>query len=458
MSLKQYLNLDTKKNGTLYDGKFVDYSNLEINFFQNWETFWKNNIGIKEGMRIGLFLSKNELIMPTVLSLDNIICEIEFFNSGMSKQYIESNTSKCNFIISDYNLNYKVEYSKKKIEIFKKNVFIYCFDEMNSVNKERKSFVYYTSGTTGNPKAFYKTEESVIKEGLAILEELKISQSDKILCIAPCGHVFAQSVACIAAMLAGAKVQYMQSVISPNYILRNIRQYKYDILLTTPLYFEHLHSFKEDLKGIRELVTGGARLSRKVLESNMKITCFYGSTETGVISINKGMKQENLVGKVVKGVEIIEGEKILKTKEHELKKIVVKSDFNAYACRREQQAYMQMDDKIILNDYGYLKGENLFVVGRIDNIININGLKVSTTEIENELIKNVCVDKVKVVKKEDDFKEYALAYVVLKKEFHIAVEEIYEFCKINMEHYKIPKKIELVNELHYTETGKVSMN
>lgn len=73
-------------------------------------------------------------------------------------------------------------------------------------------------------------------------------------------------------------------------------------------------------------------------------------------------------------------------------------------------------------------------------------------------MKNEYIEKVSVIKQIKDSREYAKAYVVLKSDSHIEEEQLFEFCKKNIEHYKIPNKIEIVEELHYTETGKILVN
>lgn len=458
MSIQNAIDFEKRKNYELLNGRIVNYSNIDLKFFKKWEKFWKDDIGITQGDRIGLLIGENELIMPVVLSLDNIICEIEFFNSGINRKNIEQNIIKYNCIISDQKLNYQEDRQIKEIELFKKKLFVYDFEKNTPLGGKRKSYIYYTSGSTGQPKAFYKTENAVIKEGTAILNEINMCASDNILCIAPCVHVFAQSIACVAAMLAGAKVEYMQTIVSPNQIIKKIKKNNYDILITTPLYFEYLCGFKKEMEGISKLITGGAKLSQKVIDSGLDIISFYGTTETGVISINKGQKQDNSVGRVVKGVEIVGEKTVSISKGKELKRIAVKSEFNSYAYREGPEKLVQLQGTIVLNDYGYKKDEELFVMGRIDNIINVNGLKVSSAEIEKELMKNEYIEKVSVIKQIKDSREYAKAYVVLKSDSHIEEEQLFEFCKKNIEHYKIPNKIEIVEELHYTETGKILVN
>ena len=103
MSIQNAIDFEKRKNYELLNGRIVNYSNIDLKFFKKWEKFWKDDIGITQGDRIGLLIGENELIMPVVLSLDNIICEIEFFNSGINRKNIEQNIIKYNYIYLFYN-------------------------------------------------------------------------------------------------------------------------------------------------------------------------------------------------------------------------------------------------------------------------------------------------------------------------------------------------------------------
>lgn len=458
IKLREYIVLN-EKNKDFCCGQVINYSNLNKDFFENYCSMWKR-VGIENGNKIGICFESNQLIMPLILSFDHIICNLEFLSHYMMEGLILKNFSRYNYIITDKELNFTESYCKRfETSFLGVSIFVYHF-MVDSPSINNKSYVYYTSGSTGVPKAFYKTEDAIVKEGEKIINALNIKNTDRMLCVAPCCHTLAQSVACIAAALAGATVEYMSCVVSPNSIIKRLKNNNYELLITTPLYYEYLVGDIQTLNNIRELITGGARLSDKVLSSGVKIKSFYGSTETGVVAINDGnVKDKAYVGKIVDGVKILWKKEIDIDNEHVLKNMEVKSEFNAYKCMIGEKVYNYAEGVIPLNDYGYKdEHEQLFVYGRTDNIVNIHGMKVSCQEIEDTLSVHMNVSKVKAVKKVKNNNEYIIAYVILKRQEDNSIKNLFNFCKINMEHYKIPKEIILVDSFEYTNTGKITVS
>ena len=458
MAFQKVLNcINDVSDGNIICDEFVYYSKLDRLFFEKWVNFW-NDKGIEDGNKIGILTSKNMIIMPIVLSLDSYKCQIEFFNSSVPKDYIENNESNCNVIITDQELNFSNRKKRESMVFEKNNLFLHFFDSIKCQDSSVKTFIYYTSGTTGKPKAIYKSEDAVIAEGQAILKAIGMTENSTILCVAPCVHVFAQSVACIAAVLSRAKVKYMLSVSSPNKIKRMISDTKIDFLITTPFYYNYLCEDEEVINGVGKCISGGARLSLKVQSSDLKVINFYGSTETGVVAINNSIVKKDYVGNIVEGVSINTDDEEIWVNNQKNCRLSIKSSFNAYAFKDNNQILHEFGDAIKLNDYGYISDNEVYVIGRQDNIVNIHGLKVSTIEVENVLMGNIFVKEVNVQKEKSKIGEYIVAYIVLKEENIINEDELISYCKTKVEHYKIPQKIYIVDELQYTESGKKILN
>ena len=177
-----------------------------------------------------------------------------------------------------------------------------------------------------------------------------------------------------------------------------------------------------------------------------------------MVAINNSIVKKDYVGNIVEGVSINTDDEEIWVNNQKNCRLSIKSSFNAYAFKDNNQILHEFGDAIKLNDYGYISDNEVYVIGRQDNIVNIHGLKVSTIEVENVLMGNIFVKEVNVQKEKSKIGEYIVAYIVLKEENIINEDELISYCKTKVEHYKIPQKIYIVDELQYTESGKKILN
>lgn len=442
----------------MYCCDVIDYQCLDNKFFDMWYTTWTYEIGIRSGDKIGMLIENNKHIMPLVLSLEKVLCEIHFLNKTVGGAFFDSNLLNCNYIITDQSMDNKSGKLVCELNFYDIVLKIYLIQEHNQSELLEKQYVYYTSGSTGNPKAFVKNEYAIYQEGITIIKELGIECTDRILSIVPCNHVFGQSVACIAAALAGAKVTYMNAMSSIKNIIGCIKNGRYNYVIAPMFYYDLLCEFKNELDNNIIYVSGGTALSEKIRNSQLQVVNFYGSTETGVVAINRGDKSKHYAGRLVAGVEVDYTDKVETCNVEEVYSLKIKTPYMAKTFGILGERITEIKGYIQTSDYGVVIGNDLFVHGRVDNIININGLKVSTTEIEQEILKNKLVKEVKVVRERLNERDYAHAYVVEKVKGTLTTNDLVEFCINNMEHYKIPKKIEIVEALQCSGLGKVIMN
>lgn len=112
------------------------------------------------------------------------------------------------------------------------------------------------------------------------------------------------------------------------------------------------------------------------------------------------------------------------------------------------------------SDIGTLKEGCLFtLIGRKDDVCNINGLKVSCSEIEDKAeqfhgVREACC----VFKDVDEFNKYLNLYVVSKKGCEINKEKLFSYLSTSLEAYKVPKNIYIVDEIPKTTNGKILKN
>lgn len=456
-----------KYSGTVAKSdKTVDYELIDYNVVKKYFNIFKD-LGICHNSIIGLCINDSSIIMPLVLSLYDFENTIKFMNYNSIKNQIVNNYYNCNFYITDFKCNFKVDVVElAELEYLEKKIYIYYFVNVyaksdNDTNE--RCYVYYTSGTHGIPKEIYKTEQAVKKEAEYIVDETGIEKDDRILCIAPCSHVYAQSIACWAALFAKAKVKYCNPSILPSQLLDEIKDNYYNILLTTPFYYNEIYDFLiTQQNSFKLLLCAGSFPSKKVLDSELKLNYIYGTTETGMISIQmyKHGYKKGSVGRPLKGVEIVLNNANDTNKQVRMGQFSVRSPFNAYKSIHDGYKVIYHHNSIMLSDYGYIdESGEVFLQGRIDNIININGEKVSSTEIELILSEMSEIKEVKVIKGKNQHGEYPIAYIVPNNQYKIDNSVLKQKIRRQFlekeESYKLPKKIIFTDSLKRTLTGKI---
>ena len=117
----------------------------------------------------------------------------------------------------------------------------------------------------------------------------------------------------------------------------------------------------------------------------------------------------------------------------------------------DKEGWMHTGDLATLDDEGYCN-----IVGRIKDMVIRGGENVYPREIEEFLYRHPKVQDVQVIGVPDaKYGEELCAWVRLKSGQSATPEEIRDFCKGQIAHYKIPRYIRFVSEFPMTITGKV---
>jgi len=106
---------------------------------------------------------------------------------------------------------------------------------------------------------------------------------------------------------------------------------------------------------------------------------------------------------------------------------------------------------------GYLDSDGfLYLTGRKDDIINVAGEKVIPQEIEKVVLElNEIEEAVVIGIKHEVFGQVVKLFVQKTRDSSIGISEIMSHCIKNLERYKVPLKIDFVNEFPRTEYGKI---
>jgi len=207
----------------------------------------------------------------------------------------------------------------------------------------------------------------------------------------------------------------------------------------------------------------------KKVESLMNIkemSICYGMTETSPVSTQTLIgtpleKQVSTVGTVQDHLEIKivdENGRILKRGEHgELctrgYSVMLKYWNDPENTKKvlDDARWMHTGDMAVMDKDGYIT-----ISGRIKDLIIRGGENISPKEIEDFLYTYTNILDVQIIGvPSEKFGEEVMAWVMVRKGFTITEEELQEYCKGRIAHYKVPKYWKFVDEFPMTISGKI---
>ena len=205
---------------------------------------------------------------------------------------------------------------------------------------------------------------------------------------------------------------------------------------------------------------------RKLLPSVYMYNCF-GSSEVGVVCtdefcVSGGSSYTGSVGKPNSYAQIIildenyQEKKNATAQDPGLVAIRSKSVTKGYWNEPEQTAKAFQDGMLIMSDLCYFapNGE-LILVGRSNDTINMGGLKVAPAEVEEVVSRVACVDESLLIPIVRGGNTALKLLVVLKEGMELDEEAIRNVIQKNLEPYKLPKQIVVIDEIIRTFNGKI---
>ena len=336
--------------------------------------------------------------------------------------------------------------------------------------------VQFTSGTTGTPKGATLTHRNILNNGYFIGEAMNLTEED-ILCIpVPLYHCFGMVLGNLAILTHGGCIVYPNDGFEPLSVLQAVEEEKCTGLHGVPTMFiamlDHPDFDQYDLSTLRTGIMAGSscpiELMRRVIDKMhlSEITIAYGMTETSPVSCQTNKhtpleKQVSTVGLVQPALEV----KVVDTETGEIVPLgetgelltrgysVMKGYWGDRFKTREsiQDNWMHTGDLATMDEDGYVK-----VVGRSKDMIIRGGENVYPVEIENYLYRHPKIRDVQIVGIPDEkYGEVLAAWIIPKEPDCLTEEEVKEFCRNNIAHYKIPTHYRFVEEYPMTITGKI---
>jgi len=348
------------------------------------------------------------------------------------------------------------------------------------LESSRRAMILYTSGTTSKPKGAVTTHGNIQAQIESLIEAWEWQASDRIPLFLPLHHVHGIINVLSCALWMGASIETFPKFECGS-IFRRVAEDAYTVFMAVPTIYVKLIEALEDsddqersnvvegFNRMRLMVSGSAALPASVHVkwtelTGQKLLERYGMTEIGMALSNPfhGERRPGSVGQALPLVEVRlkaeSGE--LVTVENEPGEIQVRGPcvFNEYWKRPEITKESFDDSWFRTGDMAVLETGYYRIMGRLSvDIIKSGGYKLSALEIEAALLQHPNIRECAVIGHLDNtWGEVVAAAVVLEAGSNLDLDQLREWCRDRLSHYKLPKKLLVVDALPRNAMGKVT--
>ncbi|HEY7781388.1 MAG TPA: long-chain-fatty-acid--CoA ligase [Ktedonobacterales bacterium] len=343
--------------------------------------------------------------------------------------------------------------------------------------------INYTSGTTSRPKGVMITHRNAYMNTVGTMIHVHMSPADRYLWTLPMFH--ANGWTFVWTVTAAGGTHICLPKVEPRAIFETIARERATMLCAAPTVLIGIANAPADVRalarsGVRVLTAGAppaaATIERVEGELGWEITQVYGLTETApFITVCEPLPEHDQLSpaeratiKARQGVELATSGELLVVDEvgnevpHDgqtLGEIVARGNVIMRGYYNDADAtatafrggWFHTGDAAVIHGDGYVE-----IRDRIKDVIISGGENISSIEVEGVLLRHPAVQEVAVVGMPDPkWGETPHAFVVLKPGASASEDELNQFVRERLAHFKAPKGYHFVTELPKTATGKI---
>ncbi|WP_408007323.1 AMP-binding protein [Pseudalkalibacillus sp. A8] len=331
-------------------------------------------------------------------------------------------------------------------------------------------YLGYTSGTSGNPKGFVRTQESWTESFRNTEYEYKLKAGDHVLIPGSLVHsLFLYGT--LHALSTGATVELLEHF-NAETIAHRVSYHKKTILYVVPTMLESLliQPYPQ-WGGINLIISSGSKWNidrRKCVEETFPhAECieFYGASELSFVSIlhqSAADEKVDSVGRPFTGVEVsVRDKQFQEVPCGEIGILYVKSKmvFKEYHNLPQQTEEVFRNGWATAGDLARVDDEGfIYLIGRANQMIISGGLNIYPEEVEQVLHSVPEVEECAVIGVPDTYwGEKVVAFIKWR---HGNKDEslLTETCLVHLPKYKCPKEFITVDEFPYTVSQKIARN
>jgi fatty-acyl-CoA synthase len=347
----------------------------------------------------------------------------------------------------------------------------------NTLDMDEPINIQYTSGTTGFPKAVVLTHHNILNNAWFSAKAMHFTEKDRLCIPVPFYHCFGMVLANLLCLSIGACAVIPSEHFDAECVLKAVELESCTAIHGVPTMFiaelEEPNFRQYDLSSLRTGIMAGAPCPPALMKRVMKemhcdeILIGYGETEASPLThlttreddIQRRVETvgKNLPHQEVKIINLESGQTVPMGDSGEIcfrGYHVMRGyygDADATANTIDKRNWLHSGDIGVMDASGYVK-----ITGRLKEMIIRGGENIYPREIEDLIFTHPKVAEVAVFGVPDEFYgEEVMAWVQLHIDETLSKEELRDYCKSRIAHFKIPKYIRFVDEFPMTVTGKL---
>lgn len=335
----------------------------------------------------------------------------------------------------------------------------------------------YTSGTTGPAKGATNTHANVVAVSTSFAKWARVEPGDVVFALAPLFHITGAVIDGVLALLHDTTL-VLSGRFNAEVALDSFVEHGVTYTICSITVFNAMLAIsrrgREWFPRAKYLYSGGAPIPPTTVERfeeafGVYIHNAYGMTEStsGVIAVPAGERAPVdlasgtlSIGKALPGLsaEVIDssgavlpprcqGELVIAGPQ------IVPGYWNNPGATEESlpNGSLRTGDGAFIDEEGWV-----YLVDRLKDQINVSGYKVWPREVEDVLYQHEAVFEAGVVGEPDEYQgESVVAFVSLRQGSTLEPSELIEWCRGELAAYKCPRRIEIVDDLPKTLTGKI---
>lgn len=342
----------------------------------------------------------------------------------------------------------------------------------SQAQRDDTAVLQYTGGTTGVSKGAVLSHGNLLANAgqMAARLEARCQQSEGVfVCPLPLYHIYAFTVNMIGLFGMGEANLLIPNPRDMDSFVNAIKAVPFKGIAGINTLFVGLcqhPGFKDiDFSNLKITLSGGAALTHSAAHlwedvTGCAITEGYGLSETSpVVSFNVfGEEELGTVGKPLEQTQVAAWDEHDKpVAEGEVGELVVKGPqvMKGYWQRDDETRKVMIDGWFKTGDMGLIQSNgNVKIVDRLKDMIIVSGFNVFPNEVEDVLSEHPAVMEAAVVGEADDKTGEAVKAFVTVSE-SVTEDALREFCREHLTNYKVPKHIEVLEELPKSTVGKI---
>ncbi|MHA1661074.1 MAG: non-ribosomal peptide synthetase [Promethearchaeota archaeon] len=390
-------------------------------------------------------------------------------------------------IDAEYIITDKKKIKNKLFKKFKILSFDLFFSQESKIEKniyfpkyfpDDEIYIYFSSGSTGDPKAIRGVNKSLVHFIDWEIKELKINKNSRVAQLAPCSFDASLRDFFVPLLTGGTvcvpkdKQQTLVEENLSNWIINN----KISLLHTIPSIFKLINPEKSNFTKLKFIILAGEKLYSQDIQNwknkNVKIINMYGPTETTMLKTYHYVQEKDFSNSYIPiGRPIYDTQIFILDKNYNIcprgviGELYISTPYktNGYYDDEELNKLsfiknpIKKEDKILIYKTGDLaklhQDGKVEIIGRYDNQVKIRGYRIELGEIEASMRKIDNIKDVVVIKNIEN--ENLVAFYVTKNRKKESDKKINKILQEVLPDYMMPTAFINLKELPLNRNGKL---